>query len=257
MNEMYDEQGFERRLEREAELVELSDLPTIAMWLAGAIGSGVLGNAAYDTIKGAVSLFRKRKGERQVVQLAARTLQLLREAQPYEPEITLKVKGVELLAQAGTVVRADDLPACPASPRPQQVERGAGAGRDPFIAYPPSERVFAVGLHTRLVARGLRPFVDCCDLPAGTLWPEAIMRALAEARRIVFLLPELGEQAWYQRDEILRAIERIQTGETIGIPVFLGARPPMAQVPYGLAGLQSLSLAELGSLDALADLLAR
>jgi hypothetical protein len=241
-------------IEREGELIDLSDAATLATWLVSSAVTGVVGNFAWE----AVRTYFQRTGGDATLRLAAETLRQLRIAEPYTPEEALRTRVRTMFHTSGLSLIETDLPAAPpVHARLWGRSVPPGGPWDAFLAYAGPDRPMALGLHARLRDRGLAAFLDCRDLAATAVWPVALPAALANSRRVVFLLSSHTSAAWYQMDEVARAVERIRDGRIEGVVVHLGPRPKtLDDVPYGLAPLQSLCVPELGSLDAIADILA-
>lgn len=239
------------RLKQEAEFLDTADISAIVALLVGILAGGGLAALAYAHIQAQ----QQRRGKRAVVDLAGRTLQELRTAEPYTPETDLIVRVIRLYDAGGIQLSPGDLPPCPPIAAPVVPHPAPTTQRwNPFIAYAGPDRPTALGLHARLDARGLRPFIDCRNIPADEHWPTFIPEALETTDRAVFLLSGHTPKAWYQSAEVIRAVELRREKRLTILPVHLTTRPPSTiAIPYGLEGLQSLCLPEIGSLDQLAD----
>lgn len=120
---------------------------------------------------------------------------------------------------------------------PEPVER-----YDVFIAYPSPERAFVESLKDKLDARGLTVFFDRDDVLFGDDFNELIPRALACARVIVVVVSVHTAKAFYEREEIARAIHHLRSGDDPTeriVPILLDALE-MEDRPYGLESLQRI-----------------
>lgn len=114
-----------------------------------------------------------------------------------------------------------------------------------FIAYATPDRPIAQKLFDALAPDA---FLDAACLLPGDWWDDVIPKAQASSQVTVALISAKSDQAFYLRNELATAIELSRKGGHKLVPVYLDATPP----PYGLARVQSLRLAELGSIEALA-----
>jgi superfamily I DNA/RNA helicase len=123
---------------------------------------------------------------------------------------------------------------------------------DVFIAYSSSDRAIASRLADALEKR-LHVFIDFRCIRPGDDWDTALRDALEETTMVVVLVSPSTEQSFFQRDEILRALERSRTdpSHTRLIPIFIGGTgPTQPSMPYGLRPKQGIVLAnedELGN----------
>ena len=124
-----------------------------------------------------------------------------------------------------------------------------GAQWDVFIAYPSQERTTADALHERLQSAGARVFLDHVCLVVGDLWDAEIAAAQQAARLTAVLVSQRSAPAFYQREEIARAIDlsRAEKREHRVAPIILDDD---VDIPYGLRILHSVGATrEAGGLD--------
>lgn len=131
------------------------------------------------------------------------------------------------------------------------------AAWDVFIAYASVDRRFADALYAALRRLPQRPrvFLDHEALRPGDDWPQVLARALAASRCVVALISPASPAAFFQREEILRALDaaRAIPRRQRLVPVFVdGARPDSEEVPYGLRPLHALVASTADELDRVA-----
>jgi hypothetical protein len=126
---------------------------------------------------------------------------------------------------------------------------------DVFIAYSSSDRAVASRLADALGNR-LRVFIDIYCLRPGDDWDIALRAAVEDAAMVVVLVSPSTEQSFFQRDEILRAVERSRKDPPRArlIPIFIGGTAPtQPSVPYGLRPKQGIVIANEDDLNAAAE----
>ena len=126
---------------------------------------------------------------------------------------------------------------------------------DVFIAYSSSDRAVASRLADAL-GKSLRVFIDIYCLRLGDDWDIALRAAVEDAAMVVVLVSPSTEQSFFQRDEILRAVERSRKDppRTRLIPMFIGGTTPtQPSVPYGLPPKQGIVISNENDLDVAAE----
>ena len=126
---------------------------------------------------------------------------------------------------------------------------------DFFIAYATPDRRQAERLYWYLQDDSCEVFLDQEAVRLGALWQPTVREALEASRAIVVLVSTHADDAFYQQEEILRAIERTcdkARAHTV-IPVILEQLPQGAlSMPYGLNGLQAQDATRSGGLKRVA-----
>lgn len=121
---------------------------------------------------------------------------------------------------------------------------------DVFLAYAGPDAALAEELYGALRSRGLRTFLDRRELRAGEPWDFQLINAQASARGTVVLLSPNGDKAWYQREELQRAIALRRTYQRFLIPLYRDGRPSdPGVIPYGLYHLEPLDLPGCGGIQ--------
>ena len=122
---------------------------------------------------------------------------------------------------------------------------------DFFIAYATPDRQQAEALCWFLQDNACKVFLDVQDLRLGASWGPALREALEVSRAIVVLVSTQANDAFYQQEEIVRAIElaRDKPGAHTVIPVTLEQLPQGAvRKPHGTSNLQALDATRSGGL---------
>lgn len=121
---------------------------------------------------------------------------------------------------------------------------------DLFFAYATPDAALAQEIYDALRARGLRTFFDRRELRAGEPWSFQLINAQASARGTVVLLSPDGDGAWYQQEEIQRAIALKRKYQRFLIPLYRDGRPSDPEgIPYGLCQLEPLDLPGCGGVQ--------
>src|SRR5215831_9691080 len=131
---------------------------------------------------------------------------------------------------------------------------------DFFIAYATPDRQQAEKLCWFLQDDGCKVFLDVQALGLGASWGPALREALEVSRAIVVLVSSHADDAFYQQEEIDRAIQLARDmpqAHTV-IPVILEKLPQGAvSMPYGVSSLQAQDATRSGGLKRVAaDLVA-
>lgn len=120
---------------------------------------------------------------------------------------------------------------------------------DVFLAYAGPDATLALELHRALEVCGLRTFIDRRGQRAGEPWDFALKNAQASARGTVVLVSPHSGAAWYQAEEIQRAIHLKRAYQRFLIPLYRDGRPRDPEdVPYGLFRLEPLDLPGCGGI---------
>jgi hypothetical protein len=130
---------------------------------------------------------------------------------------------------------------------------------DFFIAYATPDRRQAEDLCWFLQDHLCKVFLDVNDLSPGTVWRLALREALEASRAIVVLVSTHTDDAFYQQEEIVRAIQltRDKPRAHTVIPVSLKKLPQgTVDMPYGMSGLQAQDATRPGGLKRVAAELA-
>jgi hypothetical protein len=130
---------------------------------------------------------------------------------------------------------------------------------DFFIAYATPDRRQAQNLCWFLQDDACEVFLDVQDLSPGAVWPPALREALEASRAIVVLVSTHADDAFYQQEEIVRAIQlaRDKPSAHTVIPVILEKLPQGAvSMPYGMSSLQAQDATRPGGLKRVAAELA-
>jgi hypothetical protein len=126
---------------------------------------------------------------------------------------------------------------------------------DFFIAYATPDRRQAEDLCWFLQDYSCQVFLDVEKLRPGALWQPALREALETSRAIVVLISTHADNAFYQQEEIARAIQLVRgkpSAHTL-IPVILENLPQgAASMPYGTVGMQALDATRAGGLKRVA-----
>jgi hypothetical protein len=126
---------------------------------------------------------------------------------------------------------------------------------DFFIAYATPDRQQAQHLRWCLQDHSCKVFLDVEDLSPGASWPLALQAAMEASRAIVMLVSTHTNDAFYQQEEIVQAIQlaRDKPGAHTVIPVILEKLPQGAvSMPYGMRSLQAQDATRAGSLKRVA-----
>lgn len=136
-----------------------------------------------------------------------------------------------------------------------EVESASARSWDVFVAYStPDERV------ARQIADALHPylrvFVDYEQVYLGDEWDSVLREALSSTHIVLALISRWSESAFFQREEILRALDQSRAAEcaTVLIPLYLdGLSPNASEVPYGLRAIQGIVVSATTDLEAVAQ----
>ena len=159
------------------------------------------------------------------------------------------LEEVECLSPKLTLLRALGAP-IPTAPVDQSVTR-----YDFFIAYASPDRRHAEDLCWLLEDHSCKVFLDIEDLRPGALWQPALREALEASHAIVVLISTHADNAFYQQEEIARAIQLVRDKPNTHplIPVILEQLPQgAASMPYGMIGMQALDATRAGGLKRVA-----
>jgi len=123
---------------------------------------------------------------------------------------------------------------------------------DYFVAYASVDRGLAEELSWELEDLDRVVFLDSANLRAATPWDESLATGLISSRAIVVLVSKQTAKAYYQREEVARAIgEARPNPDRKVVPVMLlGAT--VADIPYGLTNVQAINGAKPGGMKRVA-----
>lgn len=133
------------------------------------------------------------------------------------------------------------------------------AAWDVFIAYPSAERGVAARIADAL-RTSASVFLDFEQIQPGDNWDEALLTAVSSARVIVMVVAPSSNRAYFQRDELLRALDRGRrdSDRATVIPVYVGGvTPEDSRVPYGLRPKQGIVLGSDADLSLVQDAVVR
>jgi len=122
---------------------------------------------------------------------------------------------------------------------------------DVFVAYSSPDREVAKRIVKRLEPY-LNVFLDVEQIQVGDQWDKSIKNAILTSSVILSIISKRTDMAFFERDEILRAIDRMRQDpdECIIVPVYLdGLSPSSSDIPYGLKPIQGLRLDANDKLD--------
>ena len=127
---------------------------------------------------------------------------------------------------------------------------------DFFIAHAGPDIVIAERLFSQLQGR-CRPFLASKSLRPGDAWDAELAQAQTRARVTLILISTNTLDAYYQREEIARAIAMAREGSADRhrvVPIFLpGTSATDDKVPYGLRLRHGVAIASEDQLPAIAD----
>jgi hypothetical protein len=124
---------------------------------------------------------------------------------------------------------------------------------DFFLAYASADQSLAEELNWELADLNRDVFIDRTGISAGSVWDEKLESALSQSRVIVVLVSKQTAKAFYQREEIARAVSQMRADPDrtkIAVVILPGATA--ADAPYGLAVLQSIDGSKPGGMKRVA-----
>jgi CheY-like chemotaxis protein len=126
---------------------------------------------------------------------------------------------------------------------------------DFFIAYASPNLQQAQNLSWFLQDKSCAVFLDVECLAPGAPWPHALHETLEASRVIVVLVSAHTDHAFYQQEEIVRAMQlaRDKPGAYTVVPVILDK---LVSMPFGISSLQALDATRAGGLRRIAAELA-
>lgn len=144
--------------------------------------------------------------------------------------------------------------------KPIETSEQRASRYDFFIAYATPDRQQAESLCWFLKDKSCQVFLDVENLNPGALWQSVLREALEASRACVVLVSAHTPDAFYQREEIIRAIQlaRDKTRAYTVIPVILEKLSQgSVSMTYGLSSFQALDATRPGGLKRVAtDLVA-
>jgi hypothetical protein len=121
---------------------------------------------------------------------------------------------------------------------------------DFFLAHASADKREAEKLSWELEDLERSVFLDSADIRAGDVWDERLISAFSDSKVIIVLVSKHTAQAFYQREEIARAIKRMRKDPNrarIAVVMLPGAVE--ADVPYGLSIVQAINASKSGGLQ--------
>ncbi|GIG88367.1 toll/interleukin-1 receptor domain-containing protein [Plantactinospora endophytica] len=125
---------------------------------------------------------------------------------------------------------------------------------DFFIAYAAADRTAAEELYD-LLTPPFRVFLDHRSLLPGDDWDSRLPAAQRQAAITLVLISASSERAYYQREEVARAVElsRREDGLHRVVPVLLDESAGADELPYGLRLKQAIPVTAGGGLGQVAE----
>lgn len=115
---------------------------------------------------------------------------------------------------------------------------------DVFVAYSSPDRTIACEVAESLRAY-LRVFIDVDEIKIGDQWDHVLRNAIETSSVVLVVVSPTTDSAFYEREELLRAIERMRRNpdDCAVVPLYIGGLSPSdSRIPYGLKPLQGISL---------------
>ncbi len=107
---------------------------------------------------------------------------------------------------------------------------------DLFLSYNHADEQAVRRIRKRLIARGVRSFIDQDDLKVGKAWPAELERALQSSRAVAVFIGRFGYGRWQQREiQYSLVLQEESKGRLAVIPVILEG----AQLPAGFIALNT------------------
>jgi hypothetical protein len=125
---------------------------------------------------------------------------------------------------------------------------------DFFIAYAGPDREAAAALHD-LLSPPFRVFLDRRSLLPGDDWASRLAAAQAGAAVTLVLISPRTDAAYYQREEIARALDLARREDDAHrvVPILLDGPGRAVELPYGLRLRHGISVTEAGGLPGVSD----
>lgn len=117
---------------------------------------------------------------------------------------------------------------------------------DAFIAYASPDTGYAENLYSLLSISGNNVFLDSKRLSPGVDWAEEIARAQRDSLLTVVLISNHSDEAYFEKEEIKRAIALARGKGHRVVPVYLTSNRPADHL--GLMQIQSIFLGKESSL---------
>ncbi len=123
---------------------------------------------------------------------------------------------------------------------------------DIFIAHAGIDKELAEALWDAIRARGKAPFLDSRDMPAGTVWSDALKQVLQSTPIVAVLVTSNWGEQHYASAEVAVAVDRLRNDDDpcVIVPILIDG----AETPYGLENLVPIR-ASADDVDAIADAL--
>ena len=119
---------------------------------------------------------------------------------------------------------------------------------DAFIAYAHPDAGYAENIASLLSISGNNVFLDSKRLTPGVKWSEEIARAQGDSLLTVVLISKHSGDAYFQKEEIKRAIALAREKEHRVVPVYLTGTSPGDHPSLDMMQIQSIFLEKEGSL---------
>ena len=117
-------------------------------------------------------------------------------------------------------------------PRPQApAPAPSRPGHDVFVSYSTGDKHVADAIVARLEQAGIRCWVAPRDVMPGTIWGEAIVRAIETSRLMVLVLSDAANQS----RQVIREVERAVAHDVVVVPFRIEAIQPTGAMAYYLA----------------------
>lgn len=165
--------------------------------------------------------------------------------------------GTDVSGSADTIIGSVDTPRVPGW-RVEVARRSSEMTReerwDFFIAYASPDQMAAETLFD-LLSSSFRVFLDRRNLLPGDDWSSRLSAAQSLAAVTLVLISSRTDSAYYQREEIARAIELARREDDLHrvVPILLDEPADNVQLPYGLRLKQAISVTEAGGLARVSD----
>lgn len=119
---------------------------------------------------------------------------------------------------------------------------------DAFIAYASPDAEYAQKFYALLSTVGYRVFLDSIELCPGDDWAKKISEAQENSLLTVVLISTHSDSAYFQRQEILKAIKLTRNDQHRVVPVYLMGRQLTGVVPEELSQVQGIFFEDGASL---------
>lgn len=127
---------------------------------------------------------------------------------------------------------------------------------DFFISFASGDSNEAQELAFELEGLGRNHFLSSATINAGDQWDKTVVEALSESRVVVILVSPNTDKAFYQLEEVARAIQALRDNPDAHsvVPVLLAAAKD-ADIPFGLKIINNLAVTEQSGMKRIAFIL--